>query len=233
VRSLLASYPIAIIFALLLHLALLWVLVVAQQSEPKLVQIKPKAIKASLVQIEKPKIKPKPVSPPKKQQAIKKPVEKKQAPPKAVAPEAKEKPKKEAPVDKELVKKTQEKKPSLEERLNELLAQQNQEIEEDETLEDVQRYSAAIQNEIYRRWSRPASARRDMELLLSIRLLPSGDIVGVTVKESSGNDALDRSAVNAVKRAQRFDFVREMDLKLFESYFRSFDLRFSPQDLRL
>ena len=85
-------------------------------------------------------------------------------------------------------------------------------------------YSAIVAN-----WSRPPSARNDMEAQLQVELIPTGEVVSVTVISSSGNSAFDRSAEAAVHKARRFEVPSET--RLFEQHFRSFVLLFKPQDL--
>ena len=225
-----ASYYFAVFLALMVHALLATLLIGWSEQAQQHTYVQPKAIKASLVQIEKPKPKKKP-APPKKEKP--RPVEKTvtKPKPKQIAPE-----KEVIPLEKNKSKKVEEvipEEPSIEESLDEWLAEDASEIQAEEDLTEIQRYSLAIENQVYRRWSRPPSARNNMVVLLGLRLLPSGDIVSVTVLEGSGNDALDRSAVSAVKRVQRFEFIREMEPRLFEAYFREFEMRFSPQDMRL
>jgi colicin import membrane protein len=62
-----------------------------------------------------------------------------------------------------------------------------------------------------------------------VELVPTGDVVTVTVIESSGNVAFDRSAEAAVRKARRFEVPKEPDL--FEEHFRKFSLLFRPEDL--
>jgi colicin import membrane protein len=64
----------------------------------------------------------------------------------------------------------------------------------------VQSYAGLIKNAVERAWSRPPSARTGMQAVLAISMLPTGEIVDVSVVRSSGNDAFDRSAINAVKK---------------------------------
>ena len=85
-------------------------------------------------------------------------------------------------------------------------------------------YSAVVAN-----WSRPPSAHNDMEARLRVELIPTGEVVSVTVLSSSGNAAFDRSAEVAVRKARRFQVPSET--RLFEQQFRSFVLLFKPQDL--
>ena len=102
-----------------------------------------------------------------------------------------------------------------------------------ETLEAIEDVSQVYITEIYlavvQNWSRPPSARNDMSTIVLVELFPSGDLNTVGVVESSGNDAFDRSALNAVRRAA--PFAVPDDLALFESSFRSFTLNFRPEDL--
>ena len=68
--------------------------------------------------------------------------------------------------------------------------------------------------------------------VLSIQLVPTGEVVGVSVLQSSGNSAFDRSAMNAVERAGRFPEVAQLEDRIFEANFRRFQLIFKPEDLR-
>lgn len=97
----------------------------------------------------------------------------------------------------------------------------------------AQSYAAIIQQTVIANWSRPASARNGMEVLLDIQLVPNGTVVNVNIVKGSGNDAFDRSAVAAVKKAERFPELAGMESSLFEQYFRHFSMRFRPEDLRL
>ena len=92
--------------------------------------------------------------------------------------------------------------------------------------------AATIQAAVINRWTRPPSARNGMVSVLSIQLVPTGEVVGVSVLQSSGNTAFDRSAMTAVDRAGRFPEVAKLDNRTFESNFRRFQLIFKPEDLR-
>jgi colicin import membrane protein len=93
-------------------------------------------------------------------------------------------------------------------------------------------YQALIQQTITRYWSRPPSARNGMETLLSLQLVPTGEVVSVTVLKSSGDTAFDRSAVNAVQKAERFPELANLPPRVFERDFRRLRLLFKPEDLR-
>ena len=90
-------------------------------------------------------------------------------------------------------------------------------------------YIDGIYRAVVANWSRPPSARNDMEAHLQVDLIPTGEVVSVTVISSSGNSAFDRSAQSAVRKARRFEVPSEIGL--FERHFRSFVLLFKPKDL--
>ena len=92
--------------------------------------------------------------------------------------------------------------------------------------------AATIRAAVINRWTRPPSARNGMVSVLSIQLVPTGEVVGVSVLQSSGNSAFDRSAMNAVERAGRFPEVAKLEDRIFEASFRRFQLIFKPEDLR-
>ena len=98
------------------------------------------------------------------------------------------------------------------------------------TLRD--RVSATIRLAVVNRWTRPPSARNGMLAVLEIQLVPTGDVVSVSVEQSSGDNAFDRSAINAVEKAARFPEVAQLDARTFERDFRRFTLIFRPEDLR-
>lgn len=100
----------------------------------------------------------------------------------------------------------------------------------------VATYESYIRDRISSNWNRPPSARRDMEVQLRIRLVPTGQVMGVSVVRSSGDAAFDQSAVNAVEQAGRFERLQELARKdplLFERTFRTLTLTFRAEDLRL
>jgi TonB family protein len=103
--------------------------------------------------------------------------------------------------------------------------------EEDEIL--TASYAALIKQRVEISWSRPPSARKSMQVVLSIRMIPTGEVVGVEVVQGSGNAAFDRAAIAAVERAERFPELSQMPGRVFEAYFRTFTLVFKPEDLLL
>ncbi|BFM07404.1 cell envelope integrity protein TolA [Halioxenophilus aromaticivorans] len=97
----------------------------------------------------------------------------------------------------------------------------------------AQSYVAVIARRVEQFWSRPPSARKGMQCELLIQLVPTGRVVNVTVAKSSGNAAFDRSAEQAVLKAEQFKELRDVPSPVFEQYFRELRLVFNPQDLRL
>ncbi|MEE4361593.1 MAG: cell envelope integrity protein TolA [Pseudomonadales bacterium] len=91
-------------------------------------------------------------------------------------------------------------------------------------------YVGDIVARIERNWSRPPSARNGMEAELLIGLVPTGEVVSVSVVRGSGNAAFDRSAEVAVRQAAPFKVPD--DPVLFERSFRALRILFKPEDLR-
>ena len=93
-------------------------------------------------------------------------------------------------------------------------------------------FVSLIQRTVVNYWSRPPSARNGMECELSIQLIPTGEVVNVTLVRSSGNSAFDSSAINAVQKAGAFPELRSLPSREFEKNFRRLTLIFKPEDLR-
>lgn len=249
----LEGYIVPALVTLLLHAALLAVLGISWKSAEPLVKPAPRHVKARLVTLEKraskavekpaapaqvqpPPPPPKPAQPtPPKPQAKAQPAPKPQ--PKAQPkPQAKPQPPKPDPRIQEQARQREQQQREAEQR-----ARQQRERELAQALEaesaalegsETSSYEEAIAMAIEDNWSRPPSARRDMQVVLRIQLIPTGEVVGVSVLKSSGDDAFDRSAINAVNRAARFPEVAEAPPQVFERRLRSLQLVFRPEDLR-
>ena len=145
---------------------------------------------------------------------------------------------------KEQERKEQQKKEQLafeqaqEEALLEALAQEEQQRSMEKALAEEQRSKeeaaitddivAQIQAKIYQTWRYPPSARPQMTVLVSIQLVPTGEVINVSITKGSGNEAVDRSVLGAVKRAAPLPVPK--DSRLFEQKFRNFSMEFSPKD---
>jgi TonB family protein len=227
-----------VLATLALHALMIFAMTVnweSQESQTITVKTIPKSINAKLVDISdfqpKPKAKPKPVSKPKPRPVVKpkpkpKPVAKPKPKPKpAPVVEPRPEPKMTAAELAEIARRE----------LASAMATEDQEQEREATAtagEMAASFAALIQQTVVNYWSRPPSARNGMEVLLALQLIPTGEIVSVTVIKSSGNTAFDRSAVNAVEKAQRFPELQKLPSREFENTFRRFRLLFRPEDLR-
>jgi colicin import membrane protein len=217
--------------------------------EREIVRVKPapKVINARLVDISEFKPKPKPAAPkpkakpktskPKPVAKTKpKPAAKKPAP-KATKPKAAPKPQTKAkPEPREAATRITEQELAAIARA-ELAKAVAEEAAESATAtatadEMAASYAALIQQTVINYWSRPPSARNGMEALLAIQLIPTGEVVSVSMLKSSGNTAFDRSAINAVEKAGSFPELKNLPSREFEKTFRRFRLLFRPEDLR-
>ncbi len=117
--------------------------------------------------------------------------------------------------------------------LSTVVAQQDQASEATATASEMSASMVAlIQQTVVNYWSRPPSARNGMECELSVQLVPTGEVVSVTLIRSSGNSAFDSSAINAVKKAGAFPELQKLPSAEFEKNFRRLNLIFNPEDLR-
>jgi len=239
-----------LIATLLLHASIILMFLVDwDDSEARVVKVQPSYVKAKLVTLDKPKARP----------AEKKPVPQKPQDDKAArqreqAKQLEAAKQKEASKQKELARQKEVAKQKAVADLAEKQRQQEQQRRREEQLErelaqaiadeSVQQQAATdaelagsyigmMTNIIQRNWSRPPSARNNMEVELEIRLVPTGDVVNVNIIKSSGNDAFDRSAVKAVEKAGRFPELQQLPGRVFEQNFRRLIIIFRPEDLRL
>ena len=218
---------------LALHAGVILILVVRWTGPSEVIAAAPniQPIQASLIQAEALKPKPKPASKPKPKPKPKPESKPEPQPPPEPAPELAPEPK---PAEVE--------KPEPELDADQLAALTRNELDSlvdaeiaaaganEPSLRDV--VAATIQASVINRWTRPPSARNGMVSILSIQLVPTGEVVGVSVLQSSGNTAFDRSAMTAVERTGRFPEVAKLDNRTFEANFRRFQLIFKPEDLR-
>lgn len=97
--------------------------------------------------------------------------------------------------------------------------------ENESLIDDI---AAQIEAKISEAWRYPPSARPDMRTVVRINLVPTGEVVSVSIVKSSGNEAVDRSVIAAVKRAQPLPVTK--NARLFEQEFRYVTMGFSPKD---
>ncbi|MEX0584978.1 MAG: cell envelope integrity protein TolA [Natronospirillum sp.] len=87
-------------------------------------------------------------------------------------------------------------------------------------------YQQLIGDAVRRRWSLPPNVNSSMVPTVQIELLPSGELRSASVVTSSGNQALDRSVIQAIEQARRFNVPP--DIRIFEREFRRFEMNFVP-----
>ena len=100
----------------------------------------------------------------------------------------------------------------------------------DEPVFDVDektRYLSIIRSRIESRWHKPPNSE-GYNVVLRIELFPSGELSSAAVIKTSGNSALDESALRAVRAVGKFEVPSEQ--AFFEKYFRSFQMSFKPSD---
>ena len=113
----------------------------------------------------------------------------------------------------------------------EALDDEDEFLQGEEDTQAVNSYMQVIQHRIVQNWSRPASARLGMQAVLSIHLVPTGEVNNVYVSQSSGDAAFDQSALQAVHKAGRFEELQQLSPRVFDANFRRFKLTFRPEDL--
>lgn len=113
--------------------------------------------------------------------------------------------------------------------LEQLLAEEIATIAEQTEMQFVQTYTALLIEHVEQHWSRPPGTRKGMVVELQIQLVPTGEIVRVSLANSSGNPAFDRSAELAIRKASPLPVPT--DPVLFERYFRNITFVFNPKDL--
>lgn len=247
---LIQTYALPLFFALVIHAGLGWALHQGWSPETKVSSIvTPKAVSAKLIVLE-PKAKPKNKTASKKPAPAKPPVTKPIPKKTDLANKVKDKNPAELKAAKEAADKAKEQakeKARLavleQQRLERLaalgeLAQSSLEQSIDEEVQNLndiendeaaQSFRAAIYEQVRKNWSRPPSARNGMQALLLVELIPTGDVISVTLVESSGNSAFDQSAEQAIRQVRRF--VVPTENAAFEKYFRRFYFLFQPSDL--
>jgi len=241
--SWLRSYLVPLMLALGLHAAAAWALYSGWSPDREIsTVIKPRTVMAELIVLEpkataaKAAVKP-PVAKPKKP-VPSKPKEVEKPAPQVDKQEVQRK-LAEAQARKEAAAQAAKNKADAErlQRLSELAQTSLDQAIFDESAdlqagnEDIvaQSYRLGIYELVRQNWSRPPSARNGMSAKLLVELIPTGEVVAVSIVESSSNTAFDRSAEQAVRSARRFEVPGEN--AIFETHFRQFYFLFKPEDL--
>lgn len=244
------SYALGITFSLTIHGLIIAAMYAGWKAEPERVVIQPRFIDAKLVELApKQKVIKKKKNTDANAAQRKRDSQRRRAADKRKADALKSK-QRQAEIDRKekerLAKEREEQRERAErERLAELQRQQKEQefadaIAEEQRLVNAEKdereansYRQLIQQRLSENWNRPPSARRGMETMIRLQLVPTGRVVGVTVLKSSGDSAFDRSVEQAAFKADQFIELQKMSPSLFEKKFRQVDVLFNPQDLRL
>ena len=97
------------------------------------------------------------------------------------------------------------------------------------SVEEISYYSNLIRDQVIINWKQPSSAKKGMSAEILITLVPTGEIVQVKLIKTSGNQAFDSSALNAIQKVSKFDGL-DMSRRLFDNNFRKFTLVFNPEN---
>tara|TARA_B100000929_G_scaffold121250_1_gene96048 strand:- start:181 stop:792 length:612 start_codon:yes stop_codon:yes gene_type:complete len=97
------------------------------------------------------------------------------------------------------------------------------------SVEEISFFSNIIRDQVIRNWKQPSSAQKGMTVEILITLVPTGEIIQVNLTKSSGNQAFDNSALNAVQKVSKFENL-DMGRQLFDNHFRKFTLVFNPDN---
>lgn len=244
--ALVRSYALPLFAALLFHVAVGLVFVRGfTASEDAAEVITPKVVNATLMVVEPPApkkrppaaAKPKPVAPkPAKPSAAERDrlAQEQRAAEQAKRAEQAAKERAEAQRQKELeAQRRRERLAALgdlaDDSLQQSLEAEAEQIQGSEVQQQVQTFQAGIYDLVRKNWSRPPSARNGMQARFLVELIPTGELLSVTLVDGSGSAAFDRAAEQAIRRARRFDVPE--DNSVFEANFRRFYFLFRPEDL--
>ena len=81
-------------------------------------------------------------------------------------------------------------------------------------------------------WRIPSTARNGMSAVVAINLFPSGEIDQAYIDTSSGDEAYDRSALQAAYRVGKFENVADLNPILFERRMRRILVTFRPDGVK-
>ncbi|MGB1092300.1 MAG: TonB family protein [Oceanobacter sp.] len=122
-----------------------------------------------------------------------------------------------------------------EETLQQAVAEEEKKLAEQSQIEQESRERAVVleQTDLIRTritnvWVYPPNVKPEQEVTLKISLVPTGQVITVTVVKGSGNAALDRSVEQAVYKASPLPVPT--DIVVFEKHFRNFTLLFRPEN---
>jgi len=86
-------------------------------------------------------------------------------------------------------------------------------------------YVSQIANKVESSWLKPPTAPKSLSCKVHVNQLPNGEVVGVQVVKSCGDEATDRSVEQAVRKASPLPIPP--DARLFD---RELEFTFEPKE---
>ena len=114
------------------------------------------------------------------------------------------------------------------ENLDEYLEVEKQQDLSQKKLDKVEQISLQVIKDIEGIWVRPNTLKKGMYADFSLRIDRSGIINEVNIMKTSGNEAFDRAAMNAIKKYKKIKGMDKIDEETYRIYFSNFILRFNP-----
>ena len=139
---------------------------------------------------------------------------------------SKSKEKKQKKID---TKKAEEIKPKEIDNFEEYLKEEEIQKRISDNADVVEQISYKVIKDIESLWIRPNSAKIGMFADFNLRINRLGIIENIEMRQTSGDNAFDRAALNAIRKYKQIKYVRNLDDQTFQSYFSNFTLRFRPE----
>ena len=126
-------------------------------------------------------------------------------------------------------KKVEEIKPKEIDNFEEYLKEEEIQKRISDNADVVELISYKVIKDIEALWIRPNSAKIGMFADFNLRINRLGIIENIEMKQTSGDNAFDRAALNAIRKYKQIKYVRNLDDQTFQAYFSNFTLRFRPE----
>ena len=126
-------------------------------------------------------------------------------------------------------KKAEEIKPKEIDNFEEYLKEEEIQKRISDNADVVEQISYKVIKDIEALWIRPNSAKIGMFADFNLRISRLGIIENIEMKQTSGDNAFDRAALNAIRKYKQIKYVRNLDDQTFQAYFSNFTLRFRPE----
>ncbi|GMR08062.1 MAG: cell envelope integrity protein TolA [Gammaproteobacteria bacterium] len=124
-------------------------------------------------------------------------------------------------------KKREQEKRRREEEMQKQLAAEEAERRELEMQGVIKRHIAIITAKVQRSWIKPAFNVKGLKCVVRVNLIPSGEVVGVKIVQSSGNVIFDRSVETAVRKASPLPLPKDPRVM---ALMREISFVFSPEE---